>query len=200
MELLKNKKINLVLLLGAFASYLLLATLGIGDIGKVYSWWSSGPYYSYDLYGNCLGVIFMPIAGGLFLILVPLTLMHYYDKLKYVRVHKFMSFVDFLGIFGVCLAQGILILCYTDSLTVLGVFTNIFLILTCVFSMASALLCLLQLFTMPRYMNEKQEKAIKAKESNNAVQKLKTLKALYDEGAITEEEYNEKKQKYIDLL
>ena len=194
-KVLQDKRINLILMLLAFFSFVIYALIGLDNIGYSYEY-GNGLY----LYVNCLGVIFVPIVAGLFLILLPLTTLFYFGKLKYVRVHKFMSTVDFLGVFGVSLAQGILILCYSDNLNTRGVFLNIFLIFTCVFSMMSAILCFVQLCMMPRLVNEKEQKIIKSRESNNAIQKLRTLKQLLDEGAITEEEYNEKKQKYIDLL
>ena len=135
------------------------------------------------------------------MILIPLTLLFYFGKLRFVRIHKFMSAVDFLGVFGVSLAQGILVLCYCNiPLTTLGTFVNIFIILTCVLSFLSAVLCLINLFTMTKFVTTKKAKIIKNKESESAAQKLKTLKKLFDDGVITKEEYDEKKQKYIDML
>lgn len=198
MVLLNNKKINLILLFSSFGCFLLFALLGIGNIGyDSWGWLSSEPMTLY----NCLGVIFVPIIALLYLILIPLTLLFFFGKLRFIRVHKFMSAFDFLGVFGVSLAQGILIMCYCRMpLSPLGNFVNILIILTMILSMASSILCLINLFSMPKYISHKKAKAIEKKQSENAAQKLKTLKSLFDQGIISKEEYDEKKKKYIELL
>ena len=189
---LNNKKVILTLLFTTFVCFVMYLLLGIFNIGYD----SSHVITLYD----CLGDIFVPIVGLLFCVLIPLTLRFYFDKLQYVRVHKFMSFLDYLGVFGVSLAQGILVDAYSFEITTLGVIVIIFIILTCVFSLLSALVCLFNLFTMPKYVSYKKTQRKRNMESDMAAQKLRTLKSMLDSGAITLEEYNEKKKKYIDLL
>ena len=173
--------------------------VGYAAFGTYIVGYSYGYYYEYNLY-RCLGDIFVPIVFLILLILIIFTLMFYFDGLKFVRFHKFMSFVDFMGVFGVSLAQGILLLDCCNILTTMGHIVNVFIILTCVVSFASGIICLINLFSMPAYESPKAVEQREYAQRENAVQKLKELKELYDSGVISFEEYNEKKQKYIDLL
>lgn len=197
MSVINNKKTILILLfvtLGLFALYASLGTLPVGHYNGYYD------EASYDLY-RCLGDIFVPIVALLCTILLIFTLMFYCDGLKFVRFHKFMSFVDFMGVFGVSLAQGILLIVYCGHrLTPVGHVVNGLIICTCLVSFFSGIVCLINLFSMPKYESPKQVEEREQLESADAVQKLKDLKSLYESGVISFEEYNEKKQKYIDLL
>ena len=193
LKFINNKKTILVMLFMTIVFYALYASLGTMTVGYY-------DIYSYDLY-RCLGEIFVPIVFLLCLVLLIFTLMFFYDGLKLVRLHKFMSFVYFIGIYGVSLAQGIMLLYYCErSLTVVGFIVNIFIICTCLVSFASGIVCLINLFSMPKYESPKKIEKRQQFQSADAVQKLKDLKSLYESGVITYEEYNEKKQKYIELL
>ena len=197
MSVINNKKTILILLfvtVGLFSLYASLGTLPVGHHNGYYDEMSYTLYY-------CIGDIFVPIVALLCIILVIFTLMFYFDGLKFVRFHKFMSFVDFMGVFGVSLAQGILLIVYCGHrLTPVGHIVNALIICTCVVSFISGIVCLINLFSMPRYESPKKVEQREQFESADAVQKLKDLKSLYESGVITYEEYNEKKQKYIDLL
>ena len=194
MKVLNSKKLILIMLLITIVFYIAYASLGTLAVG--YNYYDE---YSRTLY-RCDGDIFVPIVFLILLILVIFTLMFYFDGLKFVRFHKFMSFVDFMGVFGVSLAQGILLLDFCNHLTTIGYIVNTFIILTCVVSFASGIICLINLFSMPAYESPKTVERRENLQRENAVQKLKDLKELYDSGVISFDEYNEKKQKYIDML
>lgn len=51
-----------------------------------------------------------------------------------------------------------------------------------------------------KYLNPKKEKELQEQDIKKAFEKLKTLKMLLDSGAITQEEFDEKRKAYIDLI
>lgn len=180
--MINNKYTSLVLLGANFFNFIILLAVTLGSRHWGLIW--------------IVVEIFYPIVGGLLLfILTPTILSHFFGKLKYVRLHKFMSFVDYGAIFGLMVAT--FVLATIDGFSGIG-FMLIF--LEMITAAATAVVSLIQFSNIQSTKDAQVQKRQMAENSTNAAQKLRTLKELHDKGVITEEEYNEKKKKYIDLL
>ena len=187
--MIRNKLTSLILLGVNVLNFFLFFALILGM--------SSGYYERYYLTW-ITGEIFMPIIGGLlFIILTPTIVLHFFGKLRFVRLHKFMSFVDYGAIFGLYVAAFVLgILDRAPAGVVLWTLVSM------ISAIFTAIVSLMQLSTIetPKPVQRSYQTAKPANNAADAVQKLRTLKELLDQGIISEEEYNEKKKKYIELL
>lgn len=205
----RRKDIVTKILIVALILFVFVSLLGIAHVGTY-----SDSYYDalngewiYDTYNfnlyywRTLGYIFVPIMGGMILILLPFTIAFNYGKLKYIKLHKFMSAVDYivLGLAAVFLTVGFY--GYGSTITFLGVVVMLMLYSIAIGAFFAAGLSIANFIVMLKEdAGNKEEKAIEIKNSNLAIERLTMLKKLLDSGAITTEEYNEKKKKYIDLL
>ena len=140
--------------------------------------------------------LFGTIALGLFLILLPLTIVFYFGKLKHIKLHKFMSFVDYFGILGLVMTDFILMTSYGMNIVIVQLLTFFVMVL----SFFSGLFCLLQFLYICKKGSDFSESNNRSANFDCAANKLKSLKHLYDQGIISKEEYDEKKKKYIDQL
>ena len=87
------------------------------------------------------------------------------------------------------------------SLLLLTILIFLLVLITMTLALVAAIISIYQLLIMLEQRKlARTKKTQVSKDSESAVQKLRTLKKLYEDGAITEEEYNAKKKKYIDLL
>ena len=84
-----SNKSSLILLIISAAAFTTYALLGI----------------PINIYWYDAGMLFIPISFVLFAILIPTTISNYYGKLKNVKLHKFMSGIDFFCVFGLSVAQ-----------------------------------------------------------------------------------------------
>ena len=207
----KKRKVVLVLLIVSVFLYLVASLMGIAPIGteQYYDWRYSNyastytiRYLIFGLYSyQALGYIFVPIMGGMLLILVPLTIAYYNDKLRFIKLHKFMSAVDFFILGGCALAQAVLMYMYAYYMTAVGIIVNLLFWSLAVVSLVACVFCIVDFISLFKVkVVEFVEKRQAVKDSDTAVEKLRMLKQLLDEHAITEQEYNEKKKKYVDLL
>ena len=207
----KKRKVVLVLLIVSVFLYLVASLMGIAQIGtqRYYDWRYSISgstyticYYIFGLYSyQALGYIFVPIMGGMLLILVPFTIAYYNDKLRFIKLHKFMSAVDFFILGGCALAQAVLMYMYAYYMTAVGIIVNLLFWSLAVVSLVACVFCIVDFISLFKVkVVEYVEKRQAVKDSDTAVEKLRMLKQLLDEHAITEQEYNEKKKKYVDLL
>ena len=207
----KKRKVVFVLLIVSVFLYLVASLMGIAQIGteRYYDWRYSISgstytirYFIFGLYSyQALGYIFVPIMGGMLLILVPLTIAYYSDKLRFIKLHKFMSAVDFFILGGCALAQAVLMYMYAYYMTAVGIIVNLLFWSLAVVSLVACVFCIVDFISLFKVkVVEFVEKRQAVKDSDTAVEKLRMLKQLLDEHAITEQEYNEKKKKYVDLL
>ena len=196
--LMSNKPILILFGVSCFL-YLLYSLIGIEEVVSM-------PEYS-SFYGNLyewvlLGDIFVPVLGiciGSFIVFFILKNYVYKEN----KALKILLCINSFLIFGSALAQFIIIVLESRSepLTDAGIDVVLLLIAFWI----HALLLTLLTFYQAKEPNFVEATSNKTTRSNNAefhssAEKLRELNDLYVKGIITEEEYNEKKKKYIDLL
>lgn len=203
----KSKNRILVLLIVSFSLFVAYSLLGIGIVAEDYYSYYYGNKYNYTYYYISLynwrmsGAIFVPIIGGFFIILLVFTILFYNDKLRFIKIHKIMSAFDFFAIFGCALAQAILMFTGASYLYPLGIFVNLIIWGVVGVSLAAFIVCIVDFCKLLKtnIAEKRKIKTIKM-DSQEAVEKLRMLKQLLDDNIITNEEYEEKKKKYVDLL
>lgn len=139
--------------------------------------------------------LFISIAAGIMVFLF--MLLSVFTKVRNMRFAWFFSFSFYL-ISILCMVS-LLIDSYYYLLPA-GRTIYLFSWLLAVISFLTSVFHLIVGIKTPKFVSEKAAKQIKDKASAEAIERLKTLKKLFDEGAITQEIYDEKKKKYIDLL
>ena len=149
-----------------------------------------------SVHSNMVNAILYVVTAGIMLfILLPTIVLHYFEKLKAIRLHKFMSFVDYFAIFGMMVASLVLLFC--SRFATVGCIMIIF---EMIVSLFTAFVSLAQYKSIKTQREIQMEKRKAVADSSNAAERLKTLKNLFDQGIISKEEYEEKKKKYIELL
>ena len=172
----------------------LIFFLGLGTYGYDYEYPSYVPVSFFKIMDS---VIFYPICALLGLIILLATLLYFFDKVRFVRFHKFMSFIDYTAIGVLALILYGLTHNRYPIQTTLSVFVHIFNFMLIITSIIFGIISLIQLFLMPKYVSKATIRSNMEFKRKIAVERLQELKDMYENHLINEEEYNEKKKQYI---
>lgn len=204
-KFLTNKKTNLIafcITIGILSLIMLLG-LGVVEEGDYHFWGKDvSVHYTLNMYGR-FPFIFLVSASGTMLLYTPIIVLEFLGKINQKRAVRIVSIVlyssvitliFFFAFFGMIEYE------WSGDLTFLGILLIVLAFITNLFLLFLLFLNIYQLAKMPKYYTKKQKEQIRKQQSVDAVQKLKQLKELLDLGAITQEEFEEKKKNYIDYL
>ena len=204
LKIFKRKDPILYILLICLVIFVIAAILGFFTIGldiDIGTWnfetnARDYKYFPITLYSwLILGYVFVPIIAFFFLILLPLTIAYSKGKLYFIKIHKLMSAIDYFAISGCSIAQA-LNMYYAWVFSYIGLIVNVLFWLLAVISLFAGVICIIQFFAIWKVDVSKT----KTGKQETPAEKLRTLKKLFEEKVITEEEYNQQKKKYVDLL
>lgn len=201
-----NSKPYFIFTIVSFVCFLGYSLFGIDDIYCSYGFASDGTVVKYayqNLYdGWLLGPIFVPVLAVLLVAIIPLTFLAFQEDRKNEFLLKIIYSAIAFCIFGTAFAQ-LLIISLEGMIINSGSFVIVLLVHLIICSLLMFIFSLLRFkskYSTQTEENKQVNKKVEKENFNDATNKLLELKKLYDLGVISEEEYNEKKKKYIDCL
>lgn len=193
--MLKNDKSKILILsIIIFCAFALIFLLGIGP----YSY--SEGYYGYTWY-EFLDFVIVACGGAIFsLVSFIYSIKFYYDKIKRKKLFLIIGGIINFLIFYIILILIIETFIVFSRFYFCGIMITILYFVIVIVTAFASVNCFKLSKKYEKYLNPKKEKELQEQEIKKAFEKLKTLKMLLDSGAITQEEFDEKRKAYIDLI
>jgi len=197
--MLKNDKSKILILsIIIFCAFALIFLLGIGPYGYDISY--SEGYYEYYYYDPEYFIIYALYCAIFSLVSFIYSIKFYYDKLK--RKKEFLIIGGIINslIFLIILSLIIMTFIEVSGFYFCGIMITILYFVIVIVTAFASVNCFKLSKKYEKYLNPKKEKELQEQDIKKAFEKLKTLKMLLDSGAITQEEFDEKRKAYIDLI
>ncbi len=165
-------------------------------VGVLFIAISIADVFGYFIYYDSF-FVFILFAFLVVITFITIQIVRKQDKEKKV-LRISMASMYFLS--GACYFIVVLVDLTGYSLTPNGVFISILFWLAFLVCMLSVAFNVYRAIKLPKYISNKQLLKNRTRDSQQAIQKLRELKMLFDAGAIPQDVYEEKRKKYTDLI